>query len=98
MSNDPDKRRRIGGSRLYCPPPPPPIIPLKFKLCSNEISTWAYEPSQLLPPCHCRYISSSLTALNGLQSLPDILNCSSESGQDAFKTKVESIVSSIHLP
>lgn len=42
----------------------------------NEISTWAYESSQLLPPCHYRHISTSQTVLNDLQSLPDMLGCS----------------------
>ncbi len=50
------KRRRIRGSRLYCPFPAHSSEVQLSILCNNEISTWAYESSQLLPPCHRRYI------------------------------------------
>lgn len=86
MSTDLDKKTE--NSRKQTLLSLPPDSSEVQTLCYNEISTWAYESSQLLPPCHCRYIPSCLTALNGLQSLPDILkcsSCSSESGQNASR-------------
>lgn len=88
MSTDIDTKRRIGGSKLYCLFPHPSEVQT---LCYNEISTWAYESSQLLHHVTADtfpVVGFKWTALNGLQSLPDILKCSScscESGQDASK-------------